>query len=79
MEDKRCPDCKERIYLDVECNKYRCIYCGFKSEAVDQFKENDLLLDSFVDLIFDCIQHPENYNEPRWEVKNSLLRLLNSL
>lgn len=80
-EPKFCLKCSHELYFDSYFSRYKCPYCLYMSDRVDKFKGNEQLLDSFVNLIFDCIQNPELYENQnsRQLVKLYLLKLLNSL
>jgi hypothetical protein len=79
MEEKRCPECNNSMYFNSYFSKYVCPYDGFMSEKIDRFKGNEVLLDSFINLLIDYIDHRECYPDIKIEIKMLFLKLLNSL
>jgi len=79
MEEKRCPECNKLLFYDSAIRKYTCLYCGWHSNLINRFKGNEVLLDSFINLLIDYIDHKEYYPDIKVEIKMLFLKLLNSL
>lgn len=78
MEDKICPICFHRsMHYDYNIGNYRCHNCTYIDNNSITNKEE--LINSFINLIEDCIQNKGIDNNYRQLIKSNLLKLLNLL